>query len=159
MKSSVIIILMIMALSVSGCSAICQRMEEQEIRHEVAPASATFVKAQGLVKARKFADAIAEFRQVLQEHPNTEWSPEAKYNIALAYVSSDNPQRDYASGIAEFDEFLASYPQDPRAEEAKTWRMVLKTVLDTKKENDRLNKNIEKLKQLDVRQEEKRLGR
>jgi outer membrane protein assembly factor BamD (BamD/ComL family) len=167
MKPSVIIILMIMALSGSGCSTICQRMygqekeiqEIQEIRYEVAPASAKFVEAQELIKAHKFTEAITKYRLVIKEQPDTEWSPEAKYNIALAYVSSENPQRDYALGIAELDEFLVLYPQDPRAEEAKSWRMALKAVLDTKKENDRLHKNIEKLKQLDVQQEEKRLGK
>jgi outer membrane protein assembly factor BamD (BamD/ComL family) len=160
MKSSFIIILMIMALSGSGCSTICQRMDdrEKEIR-EVAPPSTKFAEAEILMKARKFTEAIAAYRLVITEHPDTEWSPEAKYNIALAYVSSENPQRDYALGIAELDEFLASYPRDPRAEEAKSWRTALKALLDTKKENDRLHKNIEKLKQLDMRQEEKRLGR
>jgi outer membrane protein assembly factor BamD (BamD/ComL family) len=160
MKSSVIIIIiMIMAVSGSGCSMICPSMNGRELRHEVAPASAKFVEAQGLMKANKFTEAIAAYRLVIQEHPNTEWSPEARYNIALAYVSSENPQRDYALGIAELDEFLASYPQDPRADEAKSWRTALKAVLDTKKENERLNKNIDKLKQLDVQQEQKRLGR
>jgi outer membrane protein assembly factor BamD (BamD/ComL family) len=166
MKSSVIIILMIMILSGSGCSMICQKtdVQEKEIQQKkeiqlVAPASAKFVEAEILMKAHKFSEAIAAYRLVIKEHPDTEWSPEAKYNIALAYVSSENPQRDYALGIAELDEFLVVYPQDPRAEEAKSWRTALKAVLDTKKENDRLRKNIEMLKQLDVQQEEKRLGR
>jgi TolA-binding protein len=96
---------------------------------------------------------------VLQQHPNTEWAPEAKFGIALVCVSADNPQRDYAAAIKEFDEFLSLYPSDKRASEAKNWRQILKVLLETKKDNDRLNKNIEKLKQLDVRQEEKRLGR
>jgi outer membrane protein assembly factor BamD (BamD/ComL family) len=132
---------------------------QKETRYEVAPASAKFVEAQELIKAHKFTEAITAYRLVIKENPDTEWSPEAKYNIALAYVSSENPQRDYALGIAELDEFLVLYPQDPRAEEAKSWRMALKAVLDTKKENDRLHKNIEKLKQLDVQQEEKRFGK
>ncbi|MHB8844643.1 MAG: outer membrane protein assembly factor BamD [Nitrospirota bacterium] len=155
MKPSVIIILVIMALGSGGCSMICRNIE----RHTVAPPSAQFVEAQNLMETHKFTEAIAAYRQVIQEHPDTEWAPEAKYNIALAYVSAENPQRDYALGIFEFDEFLSSYPQDPRAEEAKSWRAVLKASLDAKKENDRLHKNIEKLKQLDVRQEEKRMGR
>ena len=159
MKPSVISILVIMALSSSGCSMICQSMNGLETRHKVVAASATFVEAQRLILNHKFTEAIAAYRQVIQEHPDTEWAPEAKYSIALAYVSAENPQRDYALGILELDEFLSSYPQDPRAEEAKSWRAVLKAAIDSKKENDRLHKNIEQLKQLDVRQEEKRLGR
>lgn len=159
MKPSVIVILVIMTLGGSGCSMICQSIDGLEIRRKVTTASAKFVEAQRLIQNHKFTEAIAAYRQVIQEHPDTEWAPEAKYSIALAYVSAENPQRDYAVGIFEFDEFLSSYPQDPRAEEAKNWRTVLKAAIDTKKENDRLHKNIEKLKQLDVRQEEKRLGR
>lgn len=161
MKPSVItsILLMITAISGSGCSLICQNMNGWGLRHKAAPASAQFIEAQKLVQARRFSEAIAAYRLVIQEHPATEWAPEAKYHIALAHVSPENPQRDYALGLSELDEFLASYPQDPRSDEAKSWRTTLRTLLDTRKENDRLNKNIEKLKQLDVRQEEKRLGR
>ena len=112
-----------------------------------------------LAQEAKYAEAVAVYRLILQEHPDTAWAPEAKYGIALAYVSADNPQRDYAIAVAEFDEFLILYPADQRAAEAKSWRQALKALLDTKKDNDRLNKNIEKLKELDVRQEEKRLGR
>ena len=54
---------------------------------------------------------------------------------------------------------IAQFPQHKRANEAKSWRQVIKLALDAKKENERLSKNIERLKQLDVKQEEKRLGR
>jgi outer membrane protein assembly factor BamD (BamD/ComL family) len=122
-------------------------------------ASAKVEEAQKLLRESQYAHAIAEFRKVVQEHPNTQWAAKAKYGIAMAYVSASNPQKDYSVAISEFDEFIAQYPTDERMPEARSWRQALKVLLDTKKDNDRLNKNIEKLKQLDVRQEEKRLGK
>jgi hypothetical protein len=43
--------------------------------------------------------------------------------------------------------------------EAKSWKLVIKTYLDTRKENEKLHRDIEGLKELDVRQEKKRLGK
>jgi outer membrane protein assembly factor BamD (BamD/ComL family) len=133
--------------------------QQQQIQEASQSVRNSVAEANKLAYAAKFSEAVAAYRMVLQQHPNTEWAPEAKYGIALVCVSADNPQRDYAAAVKEFDEFLSLYPSDKRAAEAKNWRQALKVLLDTKKENDRLNKNIERLKQLDVRQEEKRLGR
>lgn len=146
------VILLPVLAAVTGCVKFMAQKGD-------AAASATMAEAQTMLRESKYAHAIAEFRKVVQEHPNTEWAAKAKYAIAMAYVSANNPQKDYAIAIAEFDEFLAEYPRDEHIAEARSWRHALKVLLDTKKENDRLNKNIEKLKQLDVRQEEKRLGR
>jgi outer membrane protein assembly factor BamD (BamD/ComL family) len=133
--------------------------EQQALQQANHPARNKLMEAEKLAQEAKYAEAVTAYRAVLQQHPNTEWAPEAKYGIALVCVSADNPQRDYAAAIKEFDEFLSLYPSDKRSAEAKNWRQALKVLVDTKKENDRLNKNIERLKQLDVRQEEKRLGR
>lgn len=150
------IILAIVLVPVLAAGTGCARFTAQQ---DDAAAAAKVTEAQKLLRESKYAPAIAEFRKIVREHPNTEWAAKAKYDIAMAYVAANNPQKDYAIAIAEFDEFLAQYPQDERIPEARSWRQALKVLLDAKKDNERLNKNIEKLKQLDVRQEEKRLGR
>jgi outer membrane protein assembly factor BamD (BamD/ComL family) len=149
-------------VTMSGCAGVwpdanVQQQQEQQQASEAVHNK--LIAAQKLAQGSKYVEAVSAFRLVLKEHPGAEWAPEAKYGIALVYTSADNPQRDYAAAVAEFDEFLSLYPTDKRAAEAKSWRQALKALVDTKKDNDRLNKNIEKLKQLDVRQEEKRLGR
>jgi outer membrane protein assembly factor BamD (BamD/ComL family) len=149
-------ILAIVLLPLLATGTGCARFASQKDNDA---ASAKVEEAQNLLRKSDYAHAITEFRKVVQEHPNTEWAAKAKYGIAMAYVSANNPQKDYAVAVAEFDEFLALYPQDELIPEARSWRQALKVLLDTKKDNDRLNKNIEKLKQLDVRQEEKRLGK
>jgi outer membrane protein assembly factor BamD (BamD/ComL family) len=150
------IILAIVLVPVLAAGTGCARFPAQK---DDAAVSAKVSDAQKLLRESKYAHAIAEFRKIVQEHPNTEWAAKAKYGIAMAYVSANNPQKDYAVAIAEFDEFLAQYPQDERIPEARSWRQALKALLDTKKDNDRLNKSIEQLKQLDVRQEQKRQGK
>jgi len=133
----------------TGCAGLPARTGDDA-------AAAKAADAQNLLRDSKYAAAIAELRKIIQEHPNSAWAAKAKYSIALASVSPGNPRKDYAAALAEFDEFLAQYPQDERVPEARSWRQALKTIIDARRENERLNKSIEQLKQLDVRQEQKR---
>jgi TolA-binding protein len=55
-----------------------------------------------------------------------------------------------------FAEFLKRYPDNRRADEARTWISVLRTVQELKKQNEHLNESIEELKQLDIMHEERR---
>ncbi|MDA8098864.1 MAG: tetratricopeptide repeat protein [Nitrospiraceae bacterium] len=112
--------------------------------------------AQRLQKESRFTDALASYRKIIQAYPGTEWASTAQYRIALIYVNAENPHRDYAQALVEFDEFLAKFPSHELASEARSWRHAIKMILDTKKENERLNRSIEKLQQLDVQQEERR---
>lgn len=108
--------------------------------------------ADGLFREKRYNDAVIAYRKVLRDHPDSAWAAEAKYNLALALAFYDNPQKDYAQALQEFEEFLKLYPDHERAQEAQNWRQALKTL-------DRLSKNIEQLKQLDVKHEEQRKGR
>ena len=144
-------------LAGGGCATTGPEVAEQEQAKKALRDK--FMDAQKLAQRSRYAEAIATYRLALQEHPKTEWAPEAKYGIALAYVAADNQQRDYAIAAVEFEEFLAQHPTDRRAAEAKSWLQAIKVILDMKKENDRIRKNIEQLKQLDMIQEQKRLGR
>ena len=153
MKQSLCVLLLMTFLG-TGCA-----MPGSPLSQERAVPAAMIADGRRLAKERNFAQAVAVYRLILHDHPSSSAAPEAKYGIAMVYVSADNPRRDYAIAVAELDEFLTQYPQDERADEARSWRQAIKVILETRKENERLNRNIEKLKQLDMRQEEKRLGR
>jgi len=116
-------------------------------------------EAQKLQQDGRFAEALETYKKIMQEVPGSESAATAKFGTALILVSADNSRRDYAQAIVVFEEFASQFPKHRRAPEARSWRTLLKTALDSKKENERLNKNIEMLKQLDLKQEEKRLGR
>jgi TolA-binding protein len=156
------ILLGALAAAGTGCAGFVEQLKQEDTApqtQDATAAKARIAEARKLMQEGKFAQAITAYRQYLQDHPSTEWSPEAKYAIASAYVSADNQQKDYAVAAVEFEEFLSQFPKDQRAGDAQNWRAMLKAYFDTRRENDRLNKTLEKLKKLDVQQEERRLGR
>ncbi len=116
-------------------------------------------EAKKLLQDYKYPESVAAFQKIIAEYPNSDWAANSIYSIATAYVSVENPRKDYAQALLHFEEFLYQYPQHERAADARNWRQAIKMIIDAKKENERLLKNIEKLKQLDMRQERKRLGR
>jgi tetratricopeptide (TPR) repeat protein len=163
MKGVVVLAVVVMTVG-GGCTTFSPEQGGQpaatasDARLPSAPGGA-LVDADRLVAEGKYADAEVAYRRALQEHPGSDWAPRAKYAVATLLVSPDNPQRDYVRALAVFEEFITLYPQHERAAEARSWRQAIKQILEIKKENDRLNKNIEMLKQLDMKQEQKRSGK
>ncbi len=108
------------------------------------------------VKEKRFKEAAAACNKIMAESPDSALAADALFEVALINAHHDNPQRDYAQAIRTFAEFLKRYPDNRRADEARTWISVLRTVQELKKQNEHLNESIEELKQLDIRHEEKR---
>ncbi len=115
-----------------------------------------YQNAAALVKEKKYQEAIVAYRKIVAESPQSQEAADALFETAYLYVFSDNPQKDYGQALAGFDEFLKRYPDHAKARDARNWRVVLKTILDARKENEHLIKNIEELKKLDIRHEERR---
>lgn len=148
--------LTLMVFFAVGCTGKLSEVREEPTVPVPAIKSAEATK---LLQDNKYPESIAAFQRIIQEYPNSAWEANALFSVATAFVSVQNPNKDYAQALTYFDEFLSQYPQHERALDAKNWRQALKVIIDSKKENDRLLMNIEKLKQLDMRQEQKRLGR
>jgi outer membrane protein assembly factor BamD (BamD/ComL family) len=156
-----IFVLTLLALCTGGCAGLLTRGSEELPVPAIKSAEAT-----KLLKEYKYPESVTAFQKIVVEYPNSDWAANSIYSIATAYVSVENPRKDYAQALIHFEEFLYQYPQHEHAADAKNWRQAIKMILDArkenedaKKENERLLKNIEKLKQLDMRQEQKRLGR
>ncbi len=137
----------------------CRTLGTQVQTAPPAASSAEIEEARKLIKGRQYPDALSVLEKALQQKEASAMVPEIRYLIATIYVAADNPQKDYAEAFTEFDEFVHLYPDHDRAVEAKSWRQAIKSLLDARKENERLHKTIEGLKQLDVRQEQKRMGK
>jgi outer membrane protein assembly factor BamD (BamD/ComL family) len=147
-------VLMIMAFFAGGCTGLLVGgREDQNV-----PAMMS-AEANKLMKDHKYPESVSVFQKIIEEYPNSDWAGNSLYSIAAAYVSVENPRKDYAQALIHFEDFLNRYPQHERAADARNWRQAIKVIIDAKKENERLLKNIEKLKQLDMRQEQKRLGK
>ena len=96
------------------------------------------------------------YNKIVADSPDSDLAADALFELALINAHYDNPQRDYTRASRSFAEFLKRYPDNRRADEARTWISVLRTVQELKKQNEHLNENIEELKQLDIRHEERR---
>lgn|SRR5512143_619069 len=117
---------------------------------------ADYQNATVFVQEKKYAKAIAAYRKIADDSPHSPLAADSLFEAAYLQAFYDNPQKDYAQALADFDEFLKRFPKHTKSREAKNWRMVLKTVVDAKKENEQLRESIEQLNQLDIRHEEQR---
>jgi outer membrane protein assembly factor BamD (BamD/ComL family) len=115
-----------------------------------------FQEAAVSVKEKRFKEAAAACNKIMVDSPDSSLAADALFEIALINANHANPQRDYIQATRTFAEFVKRYPDNRRADEARTWISVLKTVQELKKQNEHLTESIEELKQLDIRHEEKR---
>jgi len=118
-----------------------------------------FQNAAASAKEKRYKEAAACYNKIVTEAPDSDLAADALFELALLNAHYDNPQRDYTRAIRSFAEFVKRYPDNRRADEAKTWISVLRTVQELKKQNEHLNESIEELKQLDIRHEERRKGK
>ena len=55
-------------------------------------------EAKKLQKDNKYPASIAAFQKIIEEYPNSDWAANSIYSIATAYVSVENPRKDYVQG-------------------------------------------------------------
>jgi outer membrane protein assembly factor BamD (BamD/ComL family) len=151
-----VLIILAAICCISSCAALTAN-------HSVERPEKEFQTAASFMKDKKYGEAVSLYRTIIADLPGTQFAADARYQIALAYAFSDNPDRDWVMAIQEFEKFLKLHPSDGKALEAQNWIAILKMHLELKKENellrkeiDQFRKNIEELKQLDIRNEERR---
>ena len=145
-------IVLFSVISVSGCAL----HKAPEVAVKTDP---EFQAADRFVNEKQYTEAAAAYDKIAKESPATERGANALFAAAATHAYYENPRKDYLKAFQLFDEFLKSYPASDKFRDAQNWRAVLKTVLELKKENDRLNKSIEQLKKIDIRHEERRKGK
>jgi TolA-binding protein len=119
-------------------------------------ANGEFANAAAFVAEKRYQDAAEVYRKIAAEAQQSQLAGDAEFELAHLLICTDNPRKDYSLALSGFEDFLKHWPLHPKAADAENWRTVLRTLLDTKKENEHLNKSIEQLKKLDIRHEEKR---
>lgn len=144
MRKSVVILLFLLVGAVSGCTGM-RFLWDREFSH-----------ADRLAEEKKYPEAIGIYQKIAKDSAGSDRGADGLFLAAKVRSSYDNPQRDYALALQEFDEFLRKYPDNEKAREAQNWRALLKTVVDLKKENEKLNQSIEQLKKIDIKHEERR---
>lgn len=140
--------LFFLVLLLACCLSACARyMADHDVDLE---------NADGFFREKKYSEAIAAYDKIAKDSPRSELGARALYNAAFTRAFYDNPHKDYVLALQGFDEFLREYPDTEKANDAQNWRSILKMVLELKKENEHLIKNIEELKRIDIRHEERR---
>ncbi len=139
-------LLMLAVLGFAGCA----RFQAQ------GGSDAEFRDADRLVGEKKYTEALAVYDKIAKESTGTERGANALYAGAVTRAYYDNPNRDFAQALQSFEDFLKAYPDNARSGEAQSWRSILKLAIDLKKENERLLRNIEQLKRIDIRHEQQR---
>lgn len=143
----------IVIIWLSGCATTNVRTGPESIR--TGP-ELEYQEAAVSVKEKKYKEAAATYKKIVADAPESALAADALFELALVHAHQNNPQRDYALATRTFEEFSKRYPDHERADEARTWISVLRTVQELKKQNEQLNDSIEELKQLDIKHEERR---
>jgi outer membrane protein assembly factor BamD (BamD/ComL family) len=141
---------LLVILLVMLCLPACVKYEEDRAR------DAAFDNADRFFHENRYSEAITAYDAIAKDSSGSDLGAQALYASAFAQAYYDNPHKDYARALQEFDEFLRVYPKNRKADDARSWQFILKTTLDIKKENERLLRNIEALKKIDIRHEERR---
>jgi outer membrane protein assembly factor BamD (BamD/ComL family) len=145
-KKTVVLVAMI---ALVGCAATMPTISPDE----------DYQAATAAVKEKRYQEAVTIYKNVLVQSPKSEIAADALFQIGYVQTLYDNPQKDYTKALQSFDEFVKRYSRHAKVQAAENWRFTLRTILDLRKENDRLRKDIEQLKKLDIRHEEKRKGK
>ena len=137
---------------IAGCIPVTHPSEHRGISGP----EAEFRKAVSFEKEKKYPDALALYRKIMTDYPQSPVAADALFAIAHLRAFYDNPQKDYTQALVDFEDFDKRYPNHEKVQEAKNWATVLKLMLETKKENNRLRKSIEQLEKADITHEENR---
>ena len=113
------------------------------------PAREHLLRGQRLLAQGDYESALNENQKVLSMCTQRSPEDEALFNMGLIYAHSGNPRKDLGKSLDFFNKLIKDYPKSPLAEQAKVWIELLK-------ENEELNRVIQKLKQVDIEVEEKK---
>ena len=131
-------------------SRLSQMAERHRLQEEtVLSARDPFQRAKIFFDQGNFEAALEENQKVLSASRKNNPKDRALFQIGLIYASSRNPKRDLDKSLSFFLRLVKEYPQSPFTDEAKTW-------IDLLQENHKLNRMIEKSKEVDIAIEEKK---
>jgi tetratricopeptide (TPR) repeat protein len=129
---------------------LSQMAERHRLQEETAlSARDHFQRAKNFFDQGNFEAALEENQKVLSASGKNNPKDRALFQIGLIYASSRNPKRDLDKSLSFFLRLVKEYPQSPFTDEAKTW-------IDLLQENHKLNRMIEKSKEVDIAIEEKK---
>lgn len=101
--------------------------------------------AQQLLGKGDYESSLRESQKVLTLAKDNAPADAAVFHMGLIYAHPNNPKKDNKRAIGFFSRVIKSYPESPWVEQAKIWVGVLD--------------GVEKLKQVDIKIEERKRDR
>ncbi|HYR95323.1 MAG TPA: hypothetical protein VEM57_01250 [Candidatus Binatus sp.] len=139
------------AVLIAGCARILPPRPQ-----EAAPpdAAALLARADELARNRSPQEARTVYRRVLRTYRGTPAAAEALHGLGRLYVDPDSPLHDWGTANVAFGLLLAKYPDSRHAAEARAWRAALAELLRNQADAKRLRADLQRLKELDMEQEQ-----
>ncbi len=129
---------------------LVQLAEKHKVQEETVPPPRDPVpRARISFEQGNLEAALEENQRALSASGKNISKDRALFQIGLIYASARNPKRDLDKSLSFFLRLVKEYPQSPFTDEAKTW-------IDLLQENQKLNRMIEKSKEVDIAIEEKK---
>ncbi|MBI3610740.1 MAG: tetratricopeptide repeat protein [Nitrospirae bacterium] len=133
----------------SGCAGWAS------LEEATAPAE-HFKKAEAFFEGGKYAEAIKEYRYVVNRFPDGDLADHAQYNIAYTEIYFKNASADYEAAVRDFQQVVQKYPESPWKSRAQNWLNFLAQMESLKTEKEKLRSDLQRLLDLDMQAEKKR---
>ncbi|MEW6570535.1 MAG: tetratricopeptide repeat protein [Nitrospirota bacterium] len=109
-------------------------IEETQRKLEQQEAAAIPFLSDGHIEYRDIEEAFRQNQEILAKFPDEPPADSALFNMGLLSLHFDNRQKDYRKAHGFFERLIKDFPESPKAEEAKIWAGVLKTVEESRAE-------------------------
>lgn len=80
----------------------------------------------------------------------------ALFHMGLIWVHADNPGRNYKKALECFQGVVRNYPDSELRAEAEAWAGTIQNLIRCKKQRHTLQQQLDTLKEIDIRTEEKK---
>jgi outer membrane protein assembly factor BamD (BamD/ComL family) len=134
-------------LWLSGCSTIGDYFK----------ASGELKNASDFAQGKKYSKAANAYNKIMTDYPDSPQAADALFELSLLQAQHSESERDIARALHGFEAFIRRYPSDWRAHEAGDLVLILKSAVELKRENEHLKRDIDQLRRLDIRHEERRI--
>jgi tetratricopeptide (TPR) repeat protein len=111
-------------------------------------------ESQDLMVRGDYSRALGKNRQLLEKDPRM--GDQALFQMGLISAHPKNPDRDYKKSLRYFQRIIKEYPNSDLKSETQVWIWSLQEAIEKDKKINDLQRQIEKLKEIDLGIQEKK---
>jgi tetratricopeptide (TPR) repeat protein len=104
------------------------------------------VEARHLMTGGNYDAALAENQTILDQYPQS-LADQALFMMGQIYAHPENPNNDYQKSLEYFQRIARAYPESELKDDARLWVLIIFQIIDKEKEIQQLNEKIGPLEQ------------